>query len=99
MHDMNKALGMISTYAWIGTGLLFVCYAYFVGSITFSIVKQQGTQSSIKTLISSMSKQEFAYLQTQKTLTAEYASAIGMVPAREVAFATPKRAFAWNVGR
>lgn len=99
MQDMNKALGMISTYAWIGTGVLFMCYVYFVGSITFSIVKQQGIQSTMKTLISSMSKQELAYLQTQKTLSADYAATIGMVPATVVSFATPKRAFAWNVGR
>ena len=99
MADMNKSLGMISTYAWIGTGILFVCYGYFVGSLTFSIVKQQGIQSDIKARISSMSKQELSYLHTQKTLTADYAQTIGMVPATVVSFATPKRAFAWNVGR
>ena len=98
MQDFNKALRTIGTYAWIGTGLLFVCYGYFVGSITFSIIKQQGTQSDIKAMISSMSKQELAYLNTQKTLTESYASTIGMVPANVVSFATPKRAFAWNVG-
>jgi len=98
MQDFNKALRSIGTYAWIGTGLLFVCYGYFVGSITFSIVKQQGIQSDIKTLISSMSKQELAYLDTQKTLTEDYATTLGMVQANMVSFATPKRAFAWNVG-
>ena len=98
MQDFNKALRTIGTYAWVGTGVLFVGYMYFVGSITFSIVKQQGTQSDIKTLISSMSKQELAYLNTQKELTESYASTIGMVPANMVSFATPKRAFAWNVG-
>lgn len=98
MHEFNKALRMIGTYAWVGTGVLFVSYMYFVGSITFSIVKQQGTQSDIKTLISSMSKQELAYLNTQKELTENYAATIGMVPATMVSFATPKRAFAWNVG-
>lgn len=98
MHDFNKALRTIGTYAWIGTGVLFVSYIYFVGSITFSIVKQQATQSDIKSLISSMSKQELAYLNTQKTLTENYASELGMVRATVVSFATPKRAFAWNVG-
>lgn len=98
MQDVNKALGTIGTYAWIGTGILFVCYGFFIGSITFSIVKQQGTQSDIKTLISTMSKQELAYLNTQKNLTENYALEVGMVPVSVVSFATPKRAFAWNVG-
>jgi hypothetical protein len=98
MQDINKALRTIGTYAWIGTGLLFVCYGFFIGSITFSIVKQQGIQGDIKSLISSMSKQELAYLNTQKTLTESYASEVGMVPVNVVSFATPKRAFAWNVG-
>lgn len=97
-QDFQKALRAITKYAWIGTGVLFVSYLYFVGSITFSIVQQQQTQSDIKSLISSMSKQELQYLTTQKTLNENYATSIGMVSANVVSFAMPKRAFAWNVG-
>lgn len=97
-YDINKILRIIRNYAWLGTGVLFVSYLYFVGSITFSIIKQQDIQSEIKNLVSSMSKQELLYLQTQKKLTEEYAKSIGMTSAEVVSFSAPKRAFAWNVG-
>lgn len=97
-YDINRVFRIIRNYAWIGSGALFVSYLYFVGSITFSIVKQQDIQSEIKTLVSSMGKQELIYLQTQKKLTEEYAYSLGMTAADVVTFSAPKRAFAWNVG-
>jgi hypothetical protein len=29
--DVNKTLGLVIRYTWIGTGALFLCYSYFVG--------------------------------------------------------------------
>lgn len=99
MGDVNRTLRHMTRYAWIGTGVLFVCYSYFVGAITFSVINQQALVQSNKTLVSTMSNQERVYLQTQEHLTQDYASSIGLVKGTAVAFATPKPAFAWNVGQ
>jgi hypothetical protein len=77
---------------------LFVCYSYFVGAITFSVIKQQALEQSTKSLISSMSIQESTYLQSQEQLNQDYATTIGLVQSNAVAFAVAKPAFAWNVG-
>lgn len=97
-YDINRIFRVIRNYAWIGTGVLFASYLYFVGSITFSIIKQQDIQNDIKTLVSSMGRQELLYLQAQKKITEEYAQSLGMAPADVVSFSAPKRAFAWNAG-
>jgi len=97
--DLNKSLRSIARYAWLSAGVFFVCYLYFVGAITFSIIKEQGLQQHTKTLISSMSQQEMAYLTIQKNLTQDYAGQLGLVATTIVSFATPKQAFAWNVGQ
>jgi hypothetical protein len=39
--EVNKTLGLIIRYTLIGTGALFLCYSYFVGAITFSVINQQ----------------------------------------------------------
>ncbi len=97
--DINKALKSIATYAWIASGVLFVAYLYFVGAITFSVIKERGLQQETKTLISSMGQEELKYLGLQKNLTKEYAIERGFISAPTLSFATPQRAFAWNVGR
>lgn len=97
-HDFNKSLRLMTRYAWIGTGMLFVCYSYFVGAITFSVIKQQALEQTTKRLISTMSDQERIYLQTQQGLTAQSAANIGLVKSTAVAFATAQPALAWNVG-
>jgi hypothetical protein len=99
MLDINKTLKSVAFYSWVGAGVFFSCYIYFVGSITFSVIKERGLQQENKTLISSMGQEELAYLSSQKTLTKEYATQNGFVPAPLVSFATPQKAFAWNVGR
>jgi hypothetical protein len=98
LGDVNKTLRFLARYVWIGTGVLFVCYSYFVGAITFSVINQQALEQSNKALVSTMSNQERVYLQTQQNLTQNYATAIGLVKGSTVAFATAKPAFAWNVG-
>ncbi len=98
LNDVNKTLRFITRYVWIGTGVLFVCYSYFVGAITFSVINQQALEHSNKTLVSVMSNQERVYLQKQQNLTQSYATTIGLVQGTAVAFATAKPAFAWNVG-
>ena len=97
--EVNKTLKTMLAYTWISCGALFIAYLYFVGSITFSIITQQGFEHRLKSLISSMSQEELKYLSAQKSLTADQASMIGLVKAPSVAFAAPVRAFAWNVGR
>ncbi len=97
--EVNKTLGMVTRYAWIGTGVLFVCYSYFVGAITFSVINQRAIEQTNKTLISSMGDQERVYLQTQQHLNESYAASIGLVKGNAVAFAVAKPAVAWNVGQ
>lgn len=97
--DINKTLKAITLYAWVATGIFFACYLYFVGAITFSVVKERGLATNTKTLISQMGEAELAYLSTQKELTQSYAASIGFVKPGTVAFAASKRALAWNVGR
>lgn len=97
--DLNKSLRLLTRYTWIGTGVLFVCYSYFVGAITFSVIKQQALEQNTKGLISSMSTQERVYLQSQQNMTESYASSVGLVKGTAVAFATAKPALAFNVGQ
>jgi hypothetical protein len=99
MNDVNRTLKLVTRYAWIGTGVLFVCYSYFVGAITFSVISQRAVEQKNRTLISSMSEQERMYLQSQKQLNESYASSIGLVKGTAVAFAVAKPAVAWNVGQ
>lgn len=90
---------MIARYAWVGTGVLFLCYSYFVGAITFSVIGQSALQSSNKALVSSMGDQERIYLQNQEQLNESYASSIGLVKGTAVAFAVAQPDVAWNVGQ
>ena len=99
LNDVNKTLRLIMRYTWIGTGALFLCYSYFVGAITFSVINQQALEQTNKTLVSTMSNQERIYLQSQQNLTQDYAASIGLVKGTAVAFAIAKPALAWNVGQ
>lgn len=86
-------------YCFIGTGVLFACYLYFVGAITFSVVERQGLEESTKTLLSDISMQELTYMQAEKALTKDAAYAMGLVDASSLSFTAKQRAFAWNAGR
>jgi hypothetical protein len=97
--EVNKTLGLIIRYTLIGTGALFLCYSYFVGAITFSVINQQSLEQANKTLVSTMSTQENIYLQTQENLTQDYANSMGLVKGTAVAFATARPVLAWNVGQ
>lgn len=97
--DINKTIRSVSTYAWISAGVFFACYVYFVGAITFSVIKERGLQQDTKTLVSQMGQQELSYLTMQKSFTKEYALSAGFIPEPVLSFATPQKAFAWNVGR
>ncbi len=97
--DINKTLKSITFYTWISAAVLFVGYLYFVGAITFSVIKERGLQQDTKALISSMGQQELQYLSSQKSLTKQYAEQRGFVTPNEISFATSQRAFAWNVGQ
>ncbi len=97
--DLNKTLRAITLYSWIATGVFFVGYIYFVGGITFSVIKERGLQQETKTLISDMGQQELAYLATQKNLTKGYALEHGFLVNPTVSFAPSQKAFAFNVRR
>lgn len=99
LTDINKTIKTIGMYTWIGAGVFFLGYVYFVGAITFSVIKERELQQETKTLISSMSMQELSYLNLQKSFTKEYAVASGFITQSPVAFVAPQRALAWNVGR
>lgn len=99
LTDINKTIRSVALYVWVGAGACFACYLYFVGAITFSVIKERELQQDTKTLVSSMGKEELAYLTFQKSLTKEYAVRAGYSTEPSIAFATPQKAFAWNVGR
>ncbi|MBP6904776.1 MAG: hypothetical protein KBB91_01825 [Candidatus Pacebacteria bacterium] len=98
-HDINKTLKSIALYSWVSVSVLFVGYLYFVGAITFSVIKERGLQEDTKTLVSRMGQEELAYLSSQKNLSAQYAQSAGFITADFVSFAPSQKAFAWNVGR
>lgn len=95
-YNLNKVMSTVTKYVWVSSALLFAGYIYFIGSITFSVVKQKDIQNDIKILVSSIGKQELIYLQNQKKLTENYANSLGLKPAESLIFATPKKALAWN---
>ncbi len=97
--DINKTLKSITLYTWIAAGVLFVGYVYFVGAITFSVVKEKELQQETRALISSMGAEELEFLSAQKVLTESYAREKGFVEPSTISFAPSQRAVAWNVGR
>lgn len=97
--NINTSLVSISKYTWAFSGILLASYIYFVGAITFSVVKQQTLTTETKNLISNMSQEEVSYLNSQKVITEEYATSLGFIKDSNIAFSEVKRAFAWNVGR
>lgn len=99
MSEVSRTLKLITRYAWIGSGVLFVCYSYFVGAITFTVIDQRAVEQENKALVSSMGDQERAYLAHQQQLNESYASSIGLVKGNAVAFAVARPAIAWNVGQ
>ncbi len=96
ISDMNSSLSTVTKYAWLTAGALFVCYLYFVGAITFSVIKQEGLAERIKTTVSETGKEELKYLTLQKTLTKQSAYEAGFVSASTIAYTAPAGSFAWN---
>lgn len=96
MHDMNETLKKVSFYAWCTAGVLFAGYLYFVGAITFSVIKQESLAQNIKTTVSEIGKHELEYLKLQKSLTEEFAFSEGFVSANTIAYTAPASSFAWN---
>jgi hypothetical protein len=95
-NDFNTTLKLVTKYAWMTAVILFGSYLYFVGAITFSVIKQASLAQSIKVTMSQTSKEELKYLELQKRLNASYAESAGFVHASTVSYAVPTRAFAWN---
>ncbi len=94
--DITATLRSITSYAWIGSAVLFVGYSYFVGAITFSVIKQQALEQSMRAMVSMMSRQELSYLEKQRNLSLRAATDNGLVSAPVVAYATRARALAWH---
>ena len=85
-----------TTYCFLASGVLFGCYMYVVGAITFSVIERKGLEESTKTLLSDISMQELRYLEQEKGLTKEVAYGSGLVDASSLAFTSQKSAVAWN---
>lgn len=98
-HALHAALSSWTKTLWIAAAVLFLCYLYFVGAITFAVVSQRSHSASVKQLVSTIAYEEQQYLDTQRTLTKAFAANAGFTTPTSVAFATPKRALAWNAGR
>lgn len=99
LTDINKTIRSVTLYTWVTAGACFACYLYFVGAITFSVIKERALQQDTKTLVSNMGQAELSYLTLQKSLTKDYAARAGFIVQPVVSFAVPQKAFAWNVGR
>lgn len=78
-----------SIYIWMVVGMLIVSYVFLIGAITFSVVTQKQISQQNKTLISTIGKQELAYLSKNRTLTREYATDMGLVSTEAIAFISP----------
>ncbi len=98
-NEYALLLRRATKYCFVGVGVLFAGYLYFVGAITFSVVERQGLEESTKTLASDISIQELHYLEKEKYLTKEVAYSMGLIEAPSLSFTTKQRAFAWNAGR
>lgn len=96
VHDANVTLRSVARYAWLSAGVLFACYLYFVGAITFSVIKQETLSQDIKNTISEIGKYELEYLTAQKNLTEAVAFEKGFVSAEAIAYTVPASTFAWN---
>ena len=97
--DINKTIGSLTLYTWVAAGVFFVAYLYFVGGITFSVIKERGLQQNTKALISDIGGQELQYLDSQKNLTKGYALEHGFIVSPVVSFAPSQKAFAFNARR
>lgn len=96
INDYNTVIRRGIRFFAIGSAVLFACYLYFVGAVTFSVVHRRNMEEEVKTMTSAVSADELSYLTKEKNLTRDYALAQGMVPPAHVTFTTPKNAFAWN---
>ncbi len=96
-EDINHTLGTITRFAWLSALALFASYLYFIGAITFSVIKQESLAQNIKTYVTDMGKEELRYLELQKRLTAGYAIDQGFVTNAPIAYTVPASGFAWNI--
>lgn len=96
LGDLNGSLRSVTKYAWLCAGALFVLYLYFVGAITFSVIKQESLAQNIKSTISQMGKEELQYLNAQKALSEDAAQLQGFVSPHLISYTVPATTFAWN---
>lgn len=95
----GTVLRRMTTYCFVGAGVMFACYIYLVGSITFSVVERKGLEETNKHLLSDIGMHELQYLAKEKQLTKEVAYSTGLIDAPSLVFTKAKRAVAWNAGR
>lgn len=96
--DYKKILRSGTQFFLISSGILFLSYMYCVGAVTFTVLHRRSLEQELKLMTSDISRQELSFLNTQKTLTKEYAYSLGLVLPTHVAFTAPKRAVAFNAG-
>lgn len=93
-HPIEQLLRSFAIYTWMSVGVLLALYMYFIGAITFSIITQKQLTQDNKALVSAVGKQELQYLAKDKMLTRDYALAMGLVSAEQVAYVTSHYAVA-----
>lgn len=98
-NEYALLLRRTTKYCFIASLVLFACYLYFVGAITFAVVERQGLEESTRGLASAISMEELKYLEKEKGLTKEVAYSSGLIDAPSLSFTVKQRAFAWNAGR
>jgi cell division protein FtsB len=68
--------------------ILFVFYAYFIGSITFNVLARKTLENTTRSLSSNISKLELTYLDKINQINKDYALSKGFVEVNNNIFAT-----------
>lgn len=95
-NDINKSLKSVIICSCFFIAIFICLYGYFIGAISFSIIKEKSIKENTRSLVSSISQEELKYFTLQKQLTEEYGKEIGMVKSQNVSYAETQRTFAWN---
>jgi hypothetical protein len=68
--------------------IVFIFYAYFIGSITFNVLARKTLENTTRSLSSNISKLELTYLDKINQINKDYALSKGFVEVNNNIFAT-----------
>lgn len=82
----------------VGSGVLFLLYVYFVGTVVFKTIDRKVAETKIRDTRAVVAEREARYLELTSGLDLSKAKAYGLVPATNVTFAarTATQAVAQN---